>query len=340
MIVKYSDLKNRNKLSEYGLPIILSKEQFLSIFEISNKEATYFYSNNRKKLYRKFTIKKRNGGERTIEAPRKDLKMMQKATNLVLLQSLPQSESVTSFIKGKSIIDNALPHSGAKTLLKFDIKNFFPSISMKQIYWFFRHLGYSSDVSRCFGLLCVNGDYVLPQGAPTSPLLSNLIARRIDERICGFCKKNRDTLDLVYTRYADDITLSSKRKLDDGLILKIKNVVYAIITDVGFLPNNDKFRVFKSGQKLMVTGLVVNEQGKVYVEKKRIREIEIALHCINRFGLTKHIEFLSTKRNKHWWWKDYINHLFGLIDFVKMVDHNKGEKYKHLLLESLKKWNQ
>lgn len=330
MLAKNQDSFNLKRLCKYRLPVIESVEQFLDIAGLKDREKRYFFSENRKFYIRSVPIPKKDGNYRIIEIPPIDLVPVLKAIDKVLLRRFEMPEPCCAYLNGKSIIDNALPHVGAKTLLKFDIHDFFPSITLKRIVCLFRNFGYGPNVSRYFGYLCTNHDNVLPQGYSTSPMLSNLVSVRLDSRIMGFCKKYADEFSLKYTRYADDITISSKKRLSSKDICFIKKVINTIIFDEGFSPNEQKFKHFVNGQKMLVTGINVNDSSFLHVDKKKIREIEIAIHCMDKYGIDSHIERINGKNDDsdcYWERYSYERHIFGLAFYIKMIDYQKGEKY-------------
>ena len=318
MIIKDFDDFNYEKLKKYNLPIIKSINHLLELLCISPEdERKYLYSNNRKKyLYFEYSIPKKTGGFRKIEIPNDTIMHIQKAINKVILSKFKTSKCCIGYVKGKSIVDNASPHLSAKTLLKFDIKDFFPSITLNKVVKQFRYYGYGKNVSRYLGYLCVNNDYCLPQGAPTSPMLSNLVCIKLDKRIEAFCTK----YNLNYTRYADDITISSIEKLSSKNCIFIKNFVDMVIKEEGFTPNQEKFKKIVNGQCLRVTGIVVNS--KINVDKKILRELENAIRYISKYGLKSHLEKVKYDLDT-----EYINHLYGLAFYIKMVNEEKGEKY-------------
>lgn len=326
MIIKDKDDYNLQKLKNFNLPIITSINHLLELLDISQEdEKKYLYPVNRKRnLYHIYEIPKKSGGTRKIEVP--DLKIMhiQKAINRVILSNFNMPHSCIGYMRGKSIVDNALPHVSSCTLLKFDIKDFFPTINLQKVVGQFRYFGYGRNVSKYLGYLCVNKDFCLPQGAPTSPMLSNLVCIKLDKRIEAFCKK----CDLNYTRYADDITISSKIKLSALECKSIKEFVYKVILEEGFIPNDEKYRKFVNGQALKVTGITVNT--KINVDKKIIRELENAIRYISKYGLNSHLEKIKYNSNI-----DYKDHLYGIAFYIKMVDKEKGIKY----LEELNKLN-
>lgn len=324
-INRENDNTNIERLKQYKLPVITNINQLVNALCISEEqEKIFFYKELRKKyLYRIVRIPKRSGGIRELEIPIESLKIIQKSINVVILSRFKMSKEANAYIKKRSIVTNAAPHVGAKTIIKIDIKDFFPSINFKHVYGQFRYFGYGENVSKYLSLLCVDGDLKLPQGAPTSPTLSNLISVYMDSRISGYCVK----YNYSYTRYADDITISSKEKLPFYIIMSIKNFIFMILRDLGFEPNETKFKYFYNGSRLEVTGINVNS--KLSVPKDKIREMENAIRYIDKYGLENHMQYL--KINK----KDYVGHLYGLAYYIKMIDKKKGEVY----IQALNKLN-
>ena len=324
-INREEDNANIKRLIQYKLPVIKNINQLVNILDISEQqEKIFFYKELRKKyLYRVVEIPKRSGGIRKLEVPIESLKIIQKAINNVILNKFKMSKEANAYIKNRSIVTNAVPHVGAKTIIKIDIKDFFPSINFKHVYGQFRYFGYGENVSKYLALLCVDGDLKLPQGAPTSPTLSNLISVYMDSRISGYCSKHN----YAYTRYADDITISSSEKLSFLIIMSIKSFIFMILRDLEFEPNESKFKYFHNGAKLQVTGVVIND--KLSAPKDKIREIENAIRYIGKYGLQSHMQYLGIDKD------NYIGHLYGLAYYIKMIDKKKGEVY----LQELNKLN-
>lgn len=335
MLEKNNDNYNLQRLYEYRLPVIKSINHLLELFDLKDRERWYFFSANRKSHYKTFKIPKKGGGERIIEAPTGNFKAILKAIDSVFFRHFMMPRPCCAFCGGRSIVDNAIPHIGAATLLKFDIHDFFPSIDLKRVVYLFRHFGYGYNVSRYLGFLCTNPKNVLPQGSPTSPMISNFVSVRLDSRIAGFCKKHAEDLCLTYTRYADDITISSKKRLSDKDILFVKKVIECIIIDEGFEPNYEKYKCYTIGQKMMVTGIVINDTGQIRVDKKKIREIENAIRYIERYGIKSHVEHINKKYNKKWTPLKYERHIFGLAFYIKMIDDIKGKQYISSLKRAL-----
>lgn len=326
MIVKDKDNFDLKKLQGHGLPIIESVNHLLSLIEFTDEdEKNYLFSKNRENIYRVIKIPKKNKWKkkRIIEIPCKRIYDVQKAIYNVILKRFKVSEFCNSYVKGKSIKDNAVGHIGCKTLLKFDITDFFPSIKMDRVYRQFRFYGYGENVSKYLSYLCLNKNLVLPQGAPTSPALSNIVCVRLDKRIGTYCKNN----DLVFSRYADDITISSKEKLTINQIEKIRFMINKIIKDEKFEPNESKFHYFFNGQRLMVTGLVVNNS--LSVPKEMYDELDNAIRFIRIYGLNDHLKHIKSKID------NYQNHLFGIAYYIKSINEYKGKKYIEDLIDIL-----
>lgn len=153
--------------------------------------------------YRSFTRPKRRGGVRTIDAPNDKLKALQRRILQRLLNPLKLHSAATGFVRGRSIVDNAQPHVGRAVVINLDLEDFFPSIKADRVEAFWRAVGWDAEAARLLTAICTL-DGALPQGAPTSPALSNLVCRRLDERLSALAAR----FEGEYTRYADDITLS------------------------------------------------------------------------------------------------------------------------------------
>lgn len=332
MINKDSDVYNIKRLHKFHLPVICSINQLNDVLRIGDSESKFFFSNNRKKnLYSTFEIKKRDGSSRKIEKPNQEILPVLKALNKSLFSCFPLNGCCCGFVSGKSIVDNAIPHIGCKLLIKLDIKDFFPSINLKKIVYCLRYFGYGKNVSRYIGYLCVNKDYCLPQGFPTSPAISNIVASKLDSRIMGLIKKRFANYELSYSRYADDISISTKKHLSKDHIIEIIDWIYKIMQEEGFTPNHEKTKIFTNGSKLSVTGITVNNQNKPSVDKRIIREIENAIRYSSKYGISDHLKRINNQ-DRCYSIESYIEHIFGLCAYVKMIDKEKGNKlYKQFM---------
>lgn len=311
----------RNKLEANGVPVIFDLEHLRRLIGIEKK---YFYKVFYKLeyQYREITIPKRKPGQfRILSVPSRNLKLIQRWILDNILYCIECSDIVTGFIPLKSIADNAKPHTQKKYIYKFDLKDFFPSIPRRKVYYLFRNLGYSSDLSNALATLCCFNNY-LPQGAPTSPYIANILCGKLDRRINSFCQKNNFT----YTRYADDLTISGDEKL-----VHYKSLFRKIINDSGFYFNEDKARLIRCGQRKLITGIVVNE--KVTVPRSYVRSLKKELYYIDKYGLKGHLEHCDIKTSPNIYSKEII----GKINFISMVDSKLGEEIKSLFKNAFKK---
>lgn len=311
------DNKTAKLLNEYeqrltanNVPIIYNLRHLRMLLNIRKNNQSRFFGKGRKNSYKVFYIPKKSGGFRKIEAPSQELEMIQKWIKTNILEKLNISSSAKGFKKGTSIVDNAKCHCNKKYVLNMDLQNFFPSIKYSKIFKLFYYIGYNKEVCHLLTQLCTNGDNVLPQGAPTSPIISNLVNIKLDKRLYCLAKSFGGD----YTRYADDITISSNIRL-----IKYVDIIQNIIKDEGYIINIKKTRINNSGQRQEVTGLIVND--KISVNKKIKKELNKAIYFINRFGLLDHMQRIKCDKAR------YKEHLFGLAYFVKMVEPDIGVKY-------------
>lgn len=258
--------------------VILSLDHLASLTGIEECVMTEMISSN-KKFYRTFTIPKRTGGTRAICAPYPSLKQVQDWIYRVLL--LPRTqlpECAVGFIPGKSIVDNATPHIGSKCLLKMDLKDFFPSIKLTRIIAAFQYLGYYPRMAYYLARLCCEGDH-LPQGAPTSPILSNIIAKHLDMRLSGLAKR----YGFVYTRYADDLSFSG-----DWIPVKFIEAVCAVVVEEGFVINQEKTKILGPWSRKIITGVSISS-GKSCIPRATKRHIRQEMYYIKKYGMKSHI---------------------------------------------------
>lgn len=280
----------------------------------------------RDSCYTSFTIKKKSGQDRTIHAPVKGLKEFQKALNIILQCIHEPHVAATGFIIGKSIVDNAKIHVGQTYVYNIDLKDFFPSIDRSRVWGRLLvapfHLGISNEkrtlANYIVTLCCTPMEVerfnenkwntvttsVLPQGAPTSPTVTNIICEKLDIRLTRVAKR----FGLNYSRYADDITFSSKHntyKINDTNFEKIFVAgstfdckVRKIISEQNFHIKESKVRLQKTGYRQEVTGLVVND--KINVTRRYIKQLRQWLYLWERYGYEKayvfFLEFYTTNR--------------------------------------------
>ena len=195
------------KLFENGVPVIynlthLSKLTGYKRNYITQAAVVSKYSDA---YYRYYKILKKNGGTRKIQEPLPNLKSIQHWILNNILYRISSSPFAKAYIKKRGLKENLKFHRNQKLVLSVDIKDFFPSIKYQDVYQIFADVGYSNTISTYLAKLCCLEDK-LPQGAPTSPYISNLIMRDLDQQIGKFCIINK----IRYTRYADDLTFSDE----------------------------------------------------------------------------------------------------------------------------------
>ncbi|MCT4612231.1 MAG: retron St85 family RNA-directed DNA polymerase [Clostridia bacterium] len=297
-----------SNLNENGFPVIFDSIHLAMLIGIDVKEL-YSYYILAENLYKEVNIPKRTGGNRKISMPCENLKYIQKWILDNVLYKEKCSESSTGFMPHKSIVDNAKLHVNKECIINLDIKDFFPNIKYMQIYNLFCEFGYSRHLSMVFSGLCTYKS-VLPQGAPTSPYLSNLICKRLDAKLLDLA----NFIEASYTRYADDITFSGEKK-----IAKHIKLIRKIIINENFIINEKKVRVQFKHHKQVVTGLVVNT--KLSVPRKTKKYLRQQIYYAKKYGVKDSLERQNiTKSN-------YRGHLFGYAYFIRMVEEHIGDKF-------------
>lgn len=264
--------------------------------------------------YCEIRIKKKNGGSRTLYAPHSYLKAMQSRIHNEILLNLPASKYATAYLPGVRLNDNAAPHVGKKYILKMDITDFFGSITFSQVYncvfntkYFPKHIGY------LLTSLCCKDD-VLPQGAPTSPAISNLVMKNFDENIGKWCESRG----ITYTRYCDDMTFSSNQSLYP-VYLKVKEM----LLNSGFTVNEKKTRFITNNARQSVTGLTVNQ--KLSVNRDYKRKLRQELYYLFKYGADATLLRMGDQRffrNGKAYTAEYLNSLEGRINFVLSVENS------------------
>ncbi|MBI4617502.1 MAG: RNA-directed DNA polymerase [Planctomycetes bacterium] len=204
--------------------------------------------------YQEFAVPKRSGGTRTISAPEPELKALQRRILRRALARLKSHPAAKGFERGLSIVDNARPHAGKAVVVRMDLKEFFPSTRLVRVEEFFHRAGWNRDASRLLARLTTHRGG-LPQGAPTSPKLANLVNRLMDVRLSRLAER----LCATYTRYADDLTFSFAQDVPEAihdLVARTK----VIVDEFGYeIHHGKKLRIRRQHQRQLVTGLVVND---------------------------------------------------------------------------------
>lgn len=328
---------NDAQLQAQGLPVIRDAKELATRLEIDVATLRFLvYDRKVSKVshYVRFGMPKKTGGVRTISAPMAKLKAAQHIVLDKLLRPLePRMHGAAhGFRTAHSIVTNAAPHVGKKVVVNVDLKDFFPTVTVYRVRGLFHSMGYSLPVATLLALVCTEPDVVeveldgtryfvqrgdrrLPQGAPTSPAITNLLCQRLDRRAQGCAKK----LGFAYTRYADDLTFSGE---DDakGEVSRLLWSLDRITREEGFVLHPDKTRVMRQGRRQEVTGVVVNE--RMGVERKQLRKFAATLFQIEKDGPAgkRWNGAVGTAENAD----TLFASLHGFASFVHMVDADKG----------------
>ncbi len=298
-----------------------------------------FYSNPASdvKRYNDFEIPKKSGGTRKISAPVEGLKIILKCMNMILQEIYEPSKYAMGFAKNRSVVDNAKRHINQNYVFNIDLKDFFPSITRARICARLKvkPFEFSDDIARMISGLCTmkvtdgeNIKYVLPQGAPTSPTITNIICDKLDHKLAGLAKR----FGLNYSRYADDITFSSSHNVYQEES-DFRKELQRIITEDGFVINDKKTRLQKRGGRQEVTGVIVCE--KANVTKKYVKEIRNLLYIWERYGYDEAVKRFHPryKAEKGYTKKGNPNLdavLGGKLLYLKMVKGENDSVYKRL----------
>lgn len=256
-------------------------------FEI--KQLNYYCNPNHEKRFRNFTIPKKSGGKRTISAPNHSLLNILYYVNEIFKAFYRPNDYAFGFVEGRNIVDNARKHVGQNYVFNIDLSDFFTSIDQARVWGRLKAkpFCFKQSMANIIAGLCSmkmtmpDGTirYVLPQGAPTSPILTNMICQRMDEQLGRLAAKYK----VNYSRYADDMTFSSMHNIyQEGS--SFRKELRAIIEGQNFRINDKKTRLNVRGVRTRqeVTGLTVNE--KPNVTRSYVKNIRAILHIWERFG--------------------------------------------------------
>jgi RNA-directed DNA polymerase len=275
-------------------------------------------------------LAKRGGRARLIEMPKARLKEIQRRLLRDLLDHIPPHEAAHGYRRGRSVLTYAAPHAGRAIVLRFDLRDFFPSVRAARVNALFRSAGYPPSVARALTGLCTNVapaevrdvvtretalpyvDPHLPQGAPTSPALANLCAYRLDCRLSALA----GSVGARYTRYADDLAFSGGEELGRGA-RRFQVLVCRLALEEGFEVYTRKSRFMRRAVRQQLAGVVVNERPNV--KRADFDELKATLcNCVrhgpasqNRVGRA-----------------DFRAHLLGRIAFVRMLNPARGAKLR------------
>jgi retron-type reverse transcriptase len=293
----------------------------------------YVYGKPLSKQYKQFEIKKRRGGSRRISAPSTNLKIIQKSISRELEKLRSFHSSAHGFMSGRSIQTNANPHVDQRTVLNIDLEDFFGSINFGRVYGLLSKAPYNlaDNVAAVIAKACTY-ENKLPQGAPSSPILSNMICSKMDAELARLARVNR----CIYTRYADDITFSTSAKmmplarkivqLEQSPTYELSHSLQAIIESNGFRVNGAKTRVYERTDRQEVTGLIVNK--RLNVKRRSVREARAMLHAWRRHGFAAAQQCFAQKYNGQS--SNFENVLRGKITFIGQIRGRPDSVFRKL----------
>ncbi|RYY00931.1 MAG: RNA-directed DNA polymerase [Gammaproteobacteria bacterium] len=329
-------------LDSKGLPTFTEEREFAQAMGITIPQLRflcYHRSVATTTHYKRFGIKKKSGCMRIISAPMPRLKAAQYWVFHNVLNKLSHHEAAHGFVRERSILTNAKEHLNKEVVVNIDLKDFFPSIHFKRVKGLFHKLGYSEKIATIFSLLCTEPDVeeveldgktyfvakgkrALPQGAPTSPAITNLLCYKLDCRLRGVAK----TMGFSYTRYADDITFSGNGEAA-AKVQQLLWRLHRIIKDEGFTIHPKKIHVMRIGSRQEVTGIVVNKQPGI--NRKTLHRFRALLNKIEKEGIA----------GNRWKGGNVVAEIVGYAEFVSMVKPAQGAKFKAQIKKILQQPN-
>ncbi|MES2708800.1 MAG: reverse transcriptase family protein [Verrucomicrobiota bacterium] len=326
---------NVERLAAFGLPVLNEPADIARALGLTVPRLRWlaFHSEASEiSHYIRFTIAKKCGGVRELAAPHRDMAAAQEWILRNILDLLPVRDCAHGFVRGRNVMTNAVPHVRRDAVVNADLKDFFPTITFPRVRGIFESLGYSPAAASVLALICTEsprrlvdydgqklhvatGPRALPQGACTSPALSNMASRKLDARLEGLSRKTGWT----YTRYADDLTFSASGKTNADYA----RLLYSLrqwCGEEGFTVNEKKTRVQRPNTRQSVTGVVVNQRPNVpRALRRRLRAI---LHNARTTGLA------AQNTENH---PNFALWLRGMIAWVYSTNPGEGRK----LLEAL-----
>ena len=317
-----------------GLPVLVTPADVAAAIGIGAPELTWLcYHRGASSVdhYHRFQIPKKRGGMRNVSSPKTKLRRAQSWLLENILAPLPIHPAATAFCAGANVVENANRHMGKALVVRIDLKDFFPSIGFKRVKRQFENFGYNEGISTMLALLATEsprveltldetkryvavGERALPQGACTSPALTNLLCRRLDARLSGIAQ----TLGFNYSRYADDLVFSSADAGAD--VNKLIGLTRRVVADEKFVVNDEKTAVMRPNMRQVVTGLVVNAQdaNSPRVSRADLRKFRAFLHRYEQLGADKMTEQIG---------RDSLSYARGMIAWIAMSDQARAEKF-------------
>ncbi len=328
LVKKETDIQ---KLKENQMPVIETDRELAEFLRIEYNTLRYLvyhrdvitFDN-----YYRFDIPKKSGGTRHIAAPKTQLKAAQKQILEQILQKVEVSDFSHGFIKSRSVLTGAkVHHTSPDLLINIDLENFFPTITFERVRGLYQSFGYSGYIASLLAMICTycermpleikgeikyikTSDRILPQGSPASPMITNIICKKLDKRINGLCKK----LGMTYTRYADDMSFSYMGDTDNLAIGSFLNSVNKIIEEEGFHMKKEKTHILRKNNRQYITGIVINNE-EIGVPKKWVKILKASIHNAQKLKASG-----NSVPNKT------IHEISGKIAWLKNVNAKRYEK--------------
>ncbi|MCW3095395.1 MAG: RNA-dependent polymerase [Chthonomonadaceae bacterium] len=319
------------QLERLGLPLLNTAAELADAIGISTRELgwlTYHRGASTVDHYSRFTIPKRSGGLRVISSPKRQLRTAHAWILTTLLNHIAVHDAAMAFRPGRSILDNAKQHTGKAVVVRMDLKDFFPSIRARRVRGLFESFGYNEGIASLLALLTTEcprvaatldgekrfvalGARSLPQGACTSPALTNILCRRLDARLTGLAA----AFGFTYSRYADDLVFSHSQS--EAPVGPLLGLVRTIIMTEGYVINEEKTRVMRPQHRQAVTGVVVNETPRV--SRHDIRRFRAFLHHCETDGFAAVSERLG---------KNALLYAAGYLSFLHMVNPEQARHFQ------------
>lgn len=318
------------KLSANGMPIVMDDKTLANILGIEYKDLrslVYHRDVVTVDHYHRYSIEKRKGGERQIAAPKPVLKEAQKKILSLILERMEISKEAHGFTKGRSVVTGANIHGyQPQLLINMDLLNFFPTITFQRVRGMFHSFGYSGYIASLLAMICtycermemeIKGEKkyvktskrILPQGSPASPMITNIICRSLDEKLCHLARQYQ----VVYSRYADDMSFSFETLPESDQIRSFVGQVHKIIRQEGFYINKAKTRYLRQNNRQCITGVIVNNQ-ELGVPKGWVKRMRAAIFNARKMKLEKEVP------------QTVINELMGMTAWLKTVNATRYEK--------------
>lgn len=320
---------------------IYTHHDLAALWEVRPRQITYYaLKANKDRLYTSFEAPRRRGTPRKIEVPSPTLRYLQRLIHESFTRIYGPHPAVHGFRTGRSIVTNAENHLNRKYVLTLDLLDFFPSITRPRIFGRLTTSPYDFQprIANVIASLATNSLDTLPQGSPCSPIISNMIVAELDAELARFAASKH----CHYTRYADDITISTKRQHLSPEIAKYPNSrgtgqailgdgLMSIIERHGFRVNHRKTRLQSDWTRQVCTGLIVNGQ-TVAVPRAYVRRLRSLIHHWTKYGWEDAASVLAVEKGRPTFKErgQLVNHVQGRLDYLRMVRGQDDVVYQRM----------